>query len=129
MDFICGPGNLFVALAKRYVYGEVAIDSIAGPSELVLVADESMDPDLAAADLVAQAEHAPGSSLLLTTSKRLIGDVQHALGRLLPTLSRSEAAREEDGLSAPPLGSEHEREDQKDDTIPTDASVNRAEEA
>ena len=94
VDFICGPGNLFVALAKRHVYGEVAIDSIAGPSELVLVADESMDPDLAAADLVAQAEHAPGSSLLLTTSKQLIVDVQHALGRLLPTPSRSEAARE-----------------------------------
>ena len=69
VDFICGPGNLFVALAKRHVYGEVAIDSIAGPSELVLVADESMDPDLAAADLVAQAEHAPGSSLLLTTRR------------------------------------------------------------
>ena len=94
VDFICGPGNLFVALAKRHVYGEVAIDSIAGPSELVLVADETINPKMAAADLIAQAEHAPGSSLLLTTSKRLITDVRQALGDLLPTLSRSEAARE-----------------------------------
>ena len=94
VDFICGPGNLFVALAKRYVYGEVAIDSIAGPSELVLVADDTMDAELAAADLVAQAEHSPGASLLLTNSKRLIEDVQLALTRLLPTLSRGDATRE-----------------------------------
>jgi histidinol dehydrogenase len=94
VDLICGPGNLFVALAKRYVYGEVAIDSIAGPSELVLVADDSIKAEVAAADLVAQAEHAPGSSLMLTTSKALIDQVQHELARLLPQLDRGQEARE-----------------------------------
>ena len=93
VDFICGPGNLFVALAKRYVFGEVAIDSIAGPSELVLVADDSIKPEVAAADLVAQAEHAPGSSLMLTTSKTLIDRVQHELAHLLPQLDRGQEAR------------------------------------
>ena len=94
VDFICGPGNLFVALAKRYVFGEVAIDSIAGPSELVLVADDSIKAEVTAADLVAQAEHAPGSSLMLTTSKALIDQVQHELARLLPQLDRGQEARE-----------------------------------
>ena len=94
VDFICGPGNLFVALAKRYVYGEVAIDSIAGPSELVLIADDTMNPEYAAVDLVAQAEHSPGSSVMLTTSEGFIKDVQRALTNLLPTLSRSHAASE-----------------------------------
>jgi histidinol dehydrogenase len=94
VDFICGPGNLFVALAKRYVYGEVAIDSIAGPSELALVADDSIKAEVAAADLVAQAEHAPGSSLMLTTSRALIDRVQYELACLLPRLDRGQEARE-----------------------------------
>ncbi len=59
VDKIVGPGNLFVALAKRHVFGEVDIDSIAGPSEVVVVADETARPDFTAADLIAQAEHAP----------------------------------------------------------------------
>ena len=59
VDKIVGPGNLFVALAKRYVFGEVDIDSIAGPSEVVVLADETARPDFIAADLIAQAEHAP----------------------------------------------------------------------
>ena len=66
VDKIVGPGNLFVALAKKHVYGEVDIDSIAGPSEVVLIADETARPDYVAADLISQAEHSPGASILLT---------------------------------------------------------------
>ena len=62
VDKIVGPGNLFVALAKRQVYGEVDIDSIAGPSEVVLIADWTADPRFVAADLISQAEHSPGAS-------------------------------------------------------------------
>ena len=66
VDKIVGPGNLFVALAKKWVYGEVDIDAIAGPSEVVVIADGSTRPDYTAADMLAQAEHAPGASLLIT---------------------------------------------------------------
>ena len=59
VDKIVGPGNLFVALAKKFVYGDVDIDSIAGPSEVVVIADGSTSPRYTAADLIAQAEHAP----------------------------------------------------------------------
>ena len=61
VDKIVGPGNLFVALAKKFVFGEVDIDSIAGPSEVVVIADDDARADFVAADLIAQAEHAPGS--------------------------------------------------------------------
>src|SRR6267142_1587135 len=66
VDMIVGPGNIFVALAKRHVYGQVAIDCIAGPSEVVVLADDSANPEYVAADLIAQAEHAPGASILVT---------------------------------------------------------------
>ena len=69
VDKIVGPGNLFVALAKKHVYGEVDIDSIAGPSEVVVIADASTRPDFTAADLIAQAEHAPGASILITLER------------------------------------------------------------
>ena len=69
VDKIVGPGNQFVALAKKLVFGEVDIDSIAGPSEVVVIADETTRPDFIAADLIAQAEHAPGSSVLITWSE------------------------------------------------------------
>ena len=65
VDKIVGPGNLFVALAKRFVYGEVDIDSIAGPSEVVVIVDESTNPEYTAYDLLAQAEHSPGASILI----------------------------------------------------------------
>ncbi len=61
-----GPGNLFVALAKNDVYGQVAIDCIAGPSEVVVIADETTPPHFTAADLIAQAEHSPGAAILVT---------------------------------------------------------------
>ena len=62
VDKVVGPGNLFVALAKQHVFGQVDIDSIAGPSEVVVIADETTDPRFSAADLLAQAEHSPGAS-------------------------------------------------------------------
>ena len=75
VDKIVGPGNLFVALAKQHVFGTVDIDSIAGPSEVVLIADGSAVPAFVAADLISQAEHSPGASILLTWEPRLIDEV------------------------------------------------------
>ncbi len=94
VDKIVGPGNLFVALAKRLVYGEVDIDSIAGPSEVVLIADWTADPNYVAADLISQAEHAPGSSVLITWERGLIDQVAQALETQLTQLSRGDLARE-----------------------------------
>ena len=83
VDKIVGPGNLFVALAKRHVYGEVDIDSIAGPSEVVLIADWTADPRFVAADLISQAEHSPGASILITWEPDLIDKVDEALAEQL----------------------------------------------
>lgn len=90
VDMIAGPGNLFVALAKRLVYGQVEIDAIAGPSEVVVIAQESARADYVAADLLAQAEHAPGASLLVTWSEKLLEAVAEELERQVGLLSRSE---------------------------------------
>lgn len=77
VDKIVGPGNIFVATAKKLVYGRVDIDMIAGPSEILVIADEGADPSYVAADLISQAEHDPmASSILLTTSKTLAQAVQ-----------------------------------------------------
>ncbi|MEN1681204.1 MAG: histidinol dehydrogenase [Planctomycetota bacterium] len=92
VDIIVGPGNLFVALAKRHVFGEVAIDSIAGPSEVIVVADETTSPRHTAADLIAQAEHDPGSAVLVTWHEPLVDAVQAELDRMLGGLSRGDAA-------------------------------------
>ncbi|MCO6455832.1 MAG: histidinol dehydrogenase [Pirellulaceae bacterium] len=94
VDKIVGPGNLFVALAKKHVFGQVDIDSIAGPSEVVVIADDSTRPDFVAADLLAQAEHAPGASILVTWSDRLLAAMSHELERQLARLSRGELARQ-----------------------------------
>jgi histidinol dehydrogenase len=94
VDKIVGPGNLFVALAKKHVFGDVGIDAIAGPSEVIVLADDTTQPEFAAADLIAQAEHAPGSSVLITWSDRLLDKVAAELERQLVTLSRGEMARE-----------------------------------
>ncbi len=93
VDKIVGPGNVFVALAKKYVYGEVDIDAIAGPSEVVIVADESARADWVAADLIAQAEHAPGVSILIAWSRSLLDETAVALERQLRELARGELAR------------------------------------
>jgi histidinol dehydrogenase len=94
VDKIVGPGNLFVALAKRHVYGEVDIDSIAGPSEVVLIADWTAEPRYIAADLISQAEHSPGASVMITWEADLIDRVVDALESQLAMLSRGDLARD-----------------------------------
>jgi len=93
VDKIVGPGNLFVALAKRHVFGEVDIDSIAGPSEVILLADETANAEFVASDLISQAEHSPGSGVLVTWHEPLIAAVQAALERQLAQLPRGDLAR------------------------------------
>ena len=89
VDKIVGPGNLFVALAKEYVYGDVSIDSIAGPSEIVIVADATGHPEYIASDMLAQAEHSPGSAILLTSHADLADRVADTIDRRLAVLERS----------------------------------------
>jgi histidinol dehydrogenase len=89
VDKICGPGNLFVMLAKKAVYGAVDIDALQGPSEVLIVADESANAEYCAADLLAQAEHdALPQAVLVTTSQKLAGDVEKELVKQLEILSR-----------------------------------------
>lgn len=90
-DKIVGPGNAFVAEAKRQLFGRVGIDSIAGPSEVLIIADETAPPDWLAADMLAQAEHNPGSAVLVTTSEKLAGDVAAEIEKQLPKLERKDA--------------------------------------
>ena len=72
VDKICGPGNIFVTLAKREVFGDVGIDALYGPSETIVIADETADPMLCAADLLAQAEHDElATPILITTSRKI----------------------------------------------------------
>lgn len=91
---ICGPGNIFVALAKKTVYGHVSIDSIAGPSEILVLADETANPKFVAADLLSQAEHDElASAILVTDSEELAGKVEQEIEGFLQTLSRSNIIR------------------------------------
>lgn len=91
VDKITGPGNIFVALAKRSVYGYVSIDSIAGPSEILVLADETANPRYVAADLLSQAEHDKlASAILITTSKELAEAVSVEVDGFLQELSRKE---------------------------------------
>ena len=90
---IVGPGNAFVAAAKRMVFGKVGIDMIAGPSEVLIVADGGGNPDWIAADLLAQAEHdASAQAILITDSDRLAGDVERAMADQLVALPRGTVA-------------------------------------
>ncbi|HEX9018162.1 MAG TPA: histidinol dehydrogenase [Anaerolineaceae bacterium] len=91
VDKIFGPGNLFVTLAKRQVYGVVGIDSLAGPTETMVIADDSARPDWVTADLLAQAEHdVLASAILLTPSRKLVEEVQIEVGRQLEERGRAE---------------------------------------
>ncbi|MDZ5700091.1 histidinol dehydrogenase [Chelativorans sp. M5D2P16] len=93
VDKIVGPGNAYVAAAKRQVFGQVGIDMIAGPSEVLVVADSGNDPDWIAADLLAQAEHdTAAQSILLTDAPAFADAVEAAVERQLKTLSRGEIA-------------------------------------
>ena len=94
VDMIVGPGNQYVALAKKFVFGQVAIDCIAGPSEIVILADDSAHPHYVALDMIAQAEHAPGVSVLVTWYEPLVEEVLAALEKRLVKLERGDMARE-----------------------------------
>ena len=91
VDKIVGPGNIYVALAKKAVYGHVSIDSIAGPSEILVIADETANPRYVAADLLSQAEHDEmASAILITTSSELANKVSEEIEGFVSVLSRSE---------------------------------------
>lgn len=94
VDKIVGPGNIYVALAKKAVYGHVSIDSIAGPSEILVIADETANPRYVAADLLSQAEHDElASAILVTTSETLAQQVSEQVERFVEELSRTEIMR------------------------------------
>jgi histidinol dehydrogenase len=94
VDKIVGPGNLFVALAKKYVFGEVDIDSIAGPSEVVVIVDNSTRAEYTAYDLIAQAEHAPGASVLIGWDEKVLDAAVAALEEQLSQVERGNLARQ-----------------------------------
>jgi histidinol dehydrogenase len=94
VDKIVGPGNIYVATAKRYVFGQVDIDMIAGPSEVLVIADDSADPVFVAADLLSQAEHDElASAILVTPSRRLAENAEKEVERQLASLIRKDIAR------------------------------------
>lgn len=94
VDLVCGPGNVFVTLAKREVFGEVGIDALYGPSETIVIADDSADPRLCAADLLAQAEHDElATPILITTSRPLAERTGEEVERQLRLLQREAIAR------------------------------------
>lgn len=94
VDKIVGPGNIYVALAKKAVYGHVSIDAVAGPSEILVIADETANPRFVAADLLSQAEHDElASAILVTTSRDLAEQVSDQIDGFLKELSRSEIIR------------------------------------
>ncbi|OAZ92573.1 histidinol dehydrogenase [Halomonas sp. G11] len=95
VDKIVGPGNIYVATAKRAVFGQVGIDMIAGPSEIMVVSDGLTDPDWLAMDLFSQAEHdEDAQAILVSWDAQHLADVEAAIERLLPTLERAEIVRE-----------------------------------
>jgi len=95
VDKIVGPGNVYVAAAKRLVFGDVAIESEAGPSEVVIVADRSATPAWLAADMISQAEHDElASALLITTANSLVARVQDQIAKQLKTLDRADVAKQ-----------------------------------
>jgi len=90
VEKIVGPGNLFVALAKRLVYGDVDIDSIAGPSEVVVIADQTTNPDFAASDMLAQAEHSPGASIVVGWDRNMLQRIERSMIDQLANLERAD---------------------------------------
>jgi len=94
VDKIVGAGSVYVTMAKRFVFGQVGIDMLAGPSEVLVLADETANPRYVAADLLSQAEHDPDArAILVTTSRKLADEVSAEVERQLRTLSRAEVAR------------------------------------
>src|ERR1700722_1079139 len=85
VDLLAGPGNPYVAEAKRQLFGEVGIDLFAGPTEILVIADETADPEVVAVDLLSQAEHGPDSPAILVTTSRSLGEtVLSHVGKILP---------------------------------------------
>jgi sulfopropanediol 3-dehydrogenase len=94
VDMIVGPGNAYVAEAKRQLFGRVGIDLLAGPTETLILADDSCDAEMAAVDLIGQAEHGPGSpAVLLTNSPKLAAELPAAIEKLLSWLPTADVAR------------------------------------
>jgi sulfopropanediol 3-dehydrogenase len=94
VDMVVGPGNAFVAEAKRQLFGKIGIDLLAGPTETLIIADETCDAEMAAVDLLGQAEHGPGSpAVLLTSSKRLAEETPAAIEKILSWLPTADVAR------------------------------------
>jgi histidinol dehydrogenase len=95
VDMICGPGNIYVTLAKKMVFGVVGIDGLYGPSEVVIIADDTANPRYLAADLLAQAEHGSGASaILITTSRRVANAVNREINEQLNSLQRRDIIEE-----------------------------------
>ena len=95
VDAIVGPGNIYVATAKKLVFGQVGIDMIAGPSEVLVVADDSIDPDWVAMDLFAQAEHDEmAQSIVISMDQHVLENVQKSIEKLLPEMERQEIIRQ-----------------------------------
>lgn len=93
VDMLVGPGNAYVAEAKRQLFGRVGIDLLAGPTEILVIADESADAEMVATDLLGQAEHGPTSpAILLTTSETLAATIEHEIGRQLEVLPTADVA-------------------------------------
>ncbi len=94
VDMVVGPGSTYVQLAKKQVFGQVAIDCLAGPSEIVVAADDAAHPEWVALDLIAQAEHSPGVAILVTWYEPLVNEVYEAIQKKLTKLSRADLARD-----------------------------------
>jgi len=94
VDKIVGPGNLFVTLAKREAFGHVGIDILAGPSEVLIITDDTANPAYVASDLLSQAEHAPGVSILVTCSEKLVNEVLQEISKQLKALPRGNLIKE-----------------------------------
>ena len=93
VDMLVGPGNVFVAEAKRQLFGRVGIDLLAGPTETLIIADDTCDGEMAATDLLGQAEHGPNSpAILLTTSQKIVADTLREIDKQLQTLETAEIA-------------------------------------
>jgi sulfopropanediol 3-dehydrogenase len=93
VDLLAGPGNAYVAEAKRQLFGEVGIDLLAGPTEILVIADETADPEVVAVDLLSQAEHGPDSPAILVTTSRSLGETVLAhIGKLLPGMPTNDFA-------------------------------------
>jgi histidinol dehydrogenase len=94
VDFIAGPGNIFVQLAKKLVFGQVGVDMLAGPSEVVMIADRTARADWIAADLISQAEHTQGSAILITDDEELASVAAEALDEQLTALPQADGVRD-----------------------------------